>query len=79
MTLTIFAKKDVVKEYFDAVYEATRTMNGRIHWGKHFSHADRSSFLQWYPKFSEFATLRKEYDPDGIFVNDFIKEKFKFQ
>ena len=78
VTLTIYGKKDIVAEYFDAVYEATRVFKGRIHWGKHFSKATRTDFQQWYPNFNEFAALRKEYDPKGIFVNDFIEEVFGF-
>lgn len=78
VTLTIYGKKKIVAEYFDAVYEATRKFKGRIHWGKHFSAATRVDFQQWYPNFDEFANLQKEYDPKDIFVNHFIKEKFDF-
>ena len=78
VTLTIYGRKDVVAEYFDAVYEATRVFDGRIHWGKHFSSATHTDFAQWYPNFEEFATIRGEYDPKGIFVNEFIREKFGF-
>lgn len=78
VTLTIYGREDIVAEYFDAVYEATRQFDGRIHWGKHFSKATHTNFVQWYPKFEEFVIFRKEYDPKDIFVNDFIKEKFGF-
>lgn len=78
VTLTIYGTRKVVDEYFDAVFKATRKFNGRIHWGKHFSTATHTDFRQWYKKFNHFAALRKKYDPDGIFVNDFIEEKFGF-
>lgn len=78
VTLTIYGREDTVNEYFNAIYEATRNLKGRIHWGKFFSRATHHNFKQWYPKFEEFSTLRKEYDPNDIFVNDFIKEKFGF-
>lgn len=78
VTLTIYGNDDVVHSYFDEVYEKTRKFKGRIHWGKHFSHANRRSFEEWYPKFKQFAKFRKEYDPEDIFVNEFIKDKFDF-
>lgn len=78
VTLTIYGKEEVVAAYFDAVYEATRELNGRIHWGKHFSTATHTDFQQWYPSFNEFSALRKLHDPKGIFVNDFIEEVFGF-
>ena len=78
VTLTIYGRAKIVAAYFDAVYEATRVFKGRIHWGKHFSTATRADFQEWYPKFNEFSTLQKEYDPKGVFVNDFIKEAFSF-
>lgn len=76
VTLTIYGKKDVVAAYFDAVYDATRELKGRIHWGKHFSGATHTSFQEWYPRYAEFVALREQYDPKDIFVNDFIEEKF---
>lgn len=76
VTLTIYGRKDVVAAYFDAVYEATRKLKGRIHWGKHFSSATHSNFRDWYPKYDTFVALRKKYDPKNVFVNDFIEEKF---
>ncbi len=78
VTLTIYGSKKTVAEYFDAVYEATRGMKGRIHWGKHFSHATHTDFKKWYQYFENFAALREEYDPKNILVNDFIREKFNF-
>ena len=78
VTLTIFGPEETVKQYFDAVYEATRGLKGRIHWGKHFSNAGVADFKIWYPKFSKFVALQKKYDPSGIFVNDFMAEKFNF-
>ena len=77
VTLTIYGRVDVVNAYFDAVYDATRKFNGRIHWGKYFT-ASVKEFQQWFPKFQEFATLRETYDPNGVFLNDFLLERFGF-
>jgi FAD/FMN-containing dehydrogenase len=78
VTLTIYGKEDIVEEYFDAVYDATRTLQGRIHWGKHFSTATSTAFRQWYDGYDEFSLFRRQYDPRNVFVNDFIKAKFNF-
>ena len=75
VTLTIYGREDVVNKYFDDVYDATRKFNGRIHWGKYFT-AGTKEFRRWYPKFQEFADLRREYDPNGVFMNNFLQERF---
>ena len=78
VTLTIYGQVDIVNAYFDAVYNATRKFNGRIHWGKYFT-ATVKDFQDWYPNFQHFTDLRKEYDPNGVFLNDFLEEKFVVQ
>ena len=75
VTLTIYGQVEIVNEYFDAVYNATRKFNGRIHWGKYFT-ATAIDFQEWYPNFQQFTALRKKYDPNGIFLNKFLGEKF---
>ena len=77
VTLTIYGPVDTVNAYFDAVYEATRKFGGHIHWGKYFT-AESQEFQKWYPKFNGFAVLRKKYDPNGVFLNDFLQAKFGF-
>lgn len=75
VTLTIYGRVDIVIAYFDAVYEATRKFNGRIHWGKYFT-ASAQDFQKWYPKFDNFAILREKYDPARVFMNHFLQGKF---
>ena len=77
VTLTIYGRPSIVNEYFDAVYNATRKFDGRIHWGKYFT-ATANDFQEWYPNFQQFAALRKKYDPKGVFLNQFLREKFGF-
>ena len=78
ITLTIYAPRQTAKAYFDAYYLATRKFKGRVHWGKHFT-IDPSTVGSWYPKFSEFAVIRKKMDPKGIFLNELLKETFGFE
>ena len=77
VTLTIYGPVEIVNEYFDAVYKATRKFNGRIHWGKYFT-ATINDFQDWYPNFQLFGALRKRYDPDGVFLNKFLGQMFSF-
>ncbi len=78
ITLTIYAPSETVERYFTAVYDATKKLNARFHWGKHF-YAKRDELNLLYPKMADFEELRLEYDPKGIFINDFIRDTFKFK
>lgn len=43
--------------------------DARAHWGKiHFLNRERVEAL--YPRFPDFASIRSNYDPKGIFLND---------
>ncbi|MFC9549962.1 D-arabinono-1,4-lactone oxidase [Rhodococcus sp. NPDC056960] len=49
--------------------------DARPHWGKiHFLTRDRVEAL--YPKYDEFQSIRKEFDPQGIFLNPHLRELF---
>jgi FAD/FMN-containing dehydrogenase len=57
----------------DAIFERH---NGRPHWGKH--HFMSSARLEKiYPKYESFKKLRREIDPDGVFLNDFLRGLFQ--
>ena len=49
--------------------------NGRPHWGKEFN-VDKKYLQAVYPKFKEFEELKKQFDPNGKFTNDFISTIF---
>ncbi|HET7092848.1 MAG TPA: D-arabinono-1,4-lactone oxidase, partial [Thermomicrobiales bacterium] len=45
---------------------------GRPHWGKlHFLDAD--AIGRRYPALDAFRAIRREFDPDGAFVNDYLR------
>ena len=49
--------------------------NGRPHWGKlHFMTADR--LAERFPRYEDFKTLRRQLDPDGMFLNDHLRPLF---
>ena len=49
--------------------------NGRPHWGKEFT-VGKDYLQKVYPKFETFNALRKQFDPQQKFVNDFISKIF---
>lgn len=59
--------------YFRAVEQIMRGHGGRPHWGKmHFlTAADLSAS---YPRFDDFVLLRERLDPDGTFVNGYLRQ-----
>jgi len=70
-----FGLESAYKDYFCAVDEIMRRFDGRPHWGKIFN-LDRQDFAAQYPKWEEFAALRKSLDPKGMFLNPFLKSLF---
>ncbi|WP_291048767.1 D-arabinono-1,4-lactone oxidase [Herbiconiux sp.] len=50
--------------------EAVLPDSARAHWGKVY---DRSDWLSRYPRADDFRRLRASFDPDGRFVNDYLR------
>jgi FAD/FMN-containing dehydrogenase len=60
---------------FDAAEAIFRNHAGRPHWGK--LHAlGAAELAALYPRFDEFRTLRGALDPDGVFLNDYLRRLF---
>ncbi|KAJ2350893.1 D-arabinono-1,4-lactone oxidase [Coemansia sp. RSA 2673] len=60
------------KKYWRVYEDIVRTQGGRPHWAK----AHKMYYYDLkkaYPKFDDFVKLRGECDPNGIFVNDYIR------
>ncbi|KAJ2695240.1 D-arabinono-1,4-lactone oxidase [Coemansia sp. IMI 209128] len=60
------------KKYWRVYEDIMRTQGGRPHWAK----AHKMYYFDLkkaYPKFDDFVKLRRECDPNGIFVNDYIR------
>jgi FAD/FMN-containing dehydrogenase len=63
------------REYFDDIEDIFIAFGGRPHWGKkHRLGPDRLRHL--YPMWEQFHELRRQFDPDGIFLNDYLKKLF---
>jgi FAD-linked oxidoreductase len=67
----MYNKKDS-KAYFTALEKIFKAYNGRPHWGK-MNNFTTEDIVNSYPKFDTFMTLRKQHDPQNIFVNPYIK------
>ena len=63
-------------DFFARAEEIFRSYGGRPHWGKHHNRtaADLSSL---YPCWDDFQAARRSLDPDGVFLNDYVRELFE--
>jgi FAD-linked oxidoreductase len=63
------------EKYFREVEGIMRDYGGRPHWGKmHFLGADDLAPL--YPEWATFQEVRRSLDPNGVFVNDYVRRIF---
>ena len=60
---------------FTIIEEIFLKYGGRPHWGKRFQAKDQE-LSQLYPKWEAFKALRARLDPDGKFLNPYLKELF---
>jgi FAD-linked oxidoreductase len=59
-------------EYFLAGEEIFRRYEGRPHWGK--LHTRTAAELRdLYPEWERFQEVRRRWDPDGLFMNDYLR------
>jgi FAD-linked oxidoreductase len=60
------------RPYFDGVEAIMRQYDSRPHWGKmHTLKADE--LAPKYPKWNDFQRIRAELDPQGVFLNDYLR------
>lgn len=60
---------------FDAAEAIFRNHAGRPHWGKLHS-LGAAELASLYPRFDAFRALRGSLDPDGVFLNDYLRRLF---
>ena len=61
--------------YFEALEPLFHEYDGRPHWGK--KHTLREPALsELYPEWDRFQAIRRELDPEGVFVSDYLEEVF---
>jgi FAD-linked oxidoreductase len=63
------------KPYFKTIEPIFRKYHGRPHWGK-LNTLQQQDFRQLYPRWDEFAAVRREMDPQGRFLNPYLAGLF---
>ncbi|MCU4924585.1 FAD-binding protein [Halobacteria archaeon AArc-dxtr1] len=62
--------------YFEDLEPLFREYDGRPHWGK--NHTLRAAELrELYPEWDRFQEIRRELDPDGVFMTEYLEELFE--
>jgi len=61
--------------YFKTVEPILRKYHGRPHWGK-LNTLQRSDFRQLYPRWDDFVEVRRTVDPQGRFLNPYLRGLF---
>jgi FAD/FMN-containing dehydrogenase len=63
------------QSYFSHVEEIFKRYQGRPHWGKlHTRTAQELDAL--YPRWHDFRRIRAALDPNGVFLNDYLRALF---
>jgi len=62
-------------DFFSAAEDVFRSYDGRPHWGKHHGlTSDELSTI--YPEWETFQAVREGLDPDGVFLNPYLRGLF---
>ncbi|MEH6590637.1 MAG: D-arabinono-1,4-lactone oxidase [Halioglobus sp.] len=61
--------------YFKTIEPIFRKYQGRPHWGK-LNTLTQADFRVLYPKWQDFVEVRRELDPQGRFLNPYLRELF---
>jgi FAD/FMN-containing dehydrogenase len=62
-------------DYLRSVDSLLADFDARVHWGKlHFLTPERLHAL--YPRAADFIAIRRELDPQGVFLNDHLRPLF---
>jgi D-arabinono-1,4-lactone oxidase len=62
------------ERYYEAFECLMKEYNGRPHWAKNFHNVSRSDIEEMYgDDLQSWRRVRKEVDPDGIFVGDWLR------
>ncbi len=61
--------------YFKTIEPIFRKYGGRPHWGK-LNTLTAGDFSALYPRWKDFVNLRQELDPQGRFLNPYLKSLF---
>lgn len=60
---------------FDWLKEEMKAWEGRPHWGK-VNKLSHTELRELYPDMDKFLAVREKYDPNRVFMNKFLQERF---
>lgn len=72
-----YARADF-RPFFDAVEAIFRNHRGRPHWGKLHTRSP-AELAELYPRWTDFLAVRQRFDPEGRFLNDYLRRLFGLQ
>jgi FAD/FMN-containing dehydrogenase len=65
-------------DYWDYLYSVDQllgALGARVHWGK-LHYLTRAQLAERYPDSDRFIAIRRELDPEGVFLNDHLRALF---
>jgi FAD/FMN-containing dehydrogenase len=77
-TVTISIHQDArlpYREFFEDIEPIFVAHQGRPHWGK-VNTLGRDQLTALYPRWNEFRAIRHRYDPNGTFLNEYLRSLF---
>jgi FAD/FMN-containing dehydrogenase len=63
------------RAYFDAIEAVFQRYEGRPHWGKMHT-LTAATLATRYPRWNEFLRVRASLDPQGVFLNGYLRRLF---
>ena len=63
------------EDYFRDMEGIMLKSEGRPHWGKMHS-LGRKELQKAFPKLEDFLSVRQELDPEGMFLNDYLRQRW---
>jgi hypothetical protein len=64
------------REFLADVARILDVFDARPHWGKIY-YMDKSRFEQAFPRLEDFRKIRRQLDPQGLFLNEALRETFE--
>ncbi len=65
--------REEYRDYFAVCEELLRSFDGRPHWGK-LHGMGGAELRRRYPLWDDFVRARRQLDPNGVFLNDYLRD-----
>ncbi len=64
-----------LRDFFDRCHTLFTEHGGRPHWGK-IHQTSVENLRNQFPKYERFREVRRQFDPDGVFLNEYLAPLF---